>query len=167
MAGAIFRFTDSIPGADIGRAMQRIDSRAGSLVSEVDMTVFPGISGVIVTTSDISGVHFYLRFALNVCNVPLTPHSVRNQWGSTRAMNVSVCSAGKGLTVDVTVRNTRVDNSLFSPVLDSVVVPVQELIERVRGAGSTRTTVEVLYLDDTLRVMRTPDDHYFVYGRPA
>lgn len=57
MSGAIFKFTDAIPGADIGRAMQRVDSRAGELISEVNMTVFPGISGVVVTTSSISGAH--------------------------------------------------------------------------------------------------------------
>lgn len=63
--------------------------------------------------------------------------------------------------------DTRVDKSPFAPLLDNVVVPVKELIERVRGEGTTRTAVQVVYLDESMRVMRTPDDHYFVYGRPA
>lgn len=71
------------------------------------------------------------------------------------------------MAVDVTVQDTRVDNSPFAPLLDNVVVPVKDLIERVRGEGTTRTTVNVVYLDDAMRAMRTPDDHYFVYGRPA
>lgn len=78
-----------------------------------------------------------------------------------------MCTIGSGLAVDVTVLDTRVDNSPFAPVLDNIVVPVKELIERVRGEGTTKTTVEVVYLDQEVRVMRTPDDHYFVYGRPA
>jgi hypothetical protein len=57
MAGAIFKFTDGIPGADIGKCMQHVDCTVGAFISEVDMTVFPGISGVVVTTSSISGVH--------------------------------------------------------------------------------------------------------------
>jgi hypothetical protein len=65
------------------------------------------------------------------------------------------------------VLNTRVDNSLFAPVLDNVVVPVKDLFERIRGEGTTTTKVAVMYLDEALRVMRTTDDHYFVYGRPA
>ena len=69
MAGAIFKFTDGIPGAHIGRAMQRVDSTAGVLVSEVDMTVFPGISGVVVTTSSISGVTTSLTWALSLIHI--------------------------------------------------------------------------------------------------
>lgn len=56
MASAIFAFTDSIPGAYIGRAVQDIDMETGSLVSRVNMTVFPAISGTVVTTSTITGV---------------------------------------------------------------------------------------------------------------
>ena len=63
MAGAIFKFTDGIPGADIGRAMQQVDIGAGTLISEVEMTVFPGISGAVVTTSSISGRPPTLRWA--------------------------------------------------------------------------------------------------------
>lgn len=165
MAAAIFKFTDAIPGADIGRVVQRVDSQAGALVSEVDMTVFPGISGVLVTTSSISGVHSYID-ALFKCD------SSYNDTGQDpkermRRNNKLECTTGSGLAVDVTVLDTRVDNSLFAPLLDNVVVPVKDLIERVRGQGATKTTVEVEYLDEAMRVMRTPDDHYFVYGRPA
>jgi hypothetical protein len=56
MAAAIFEFTDSIPGATVGRALQRVDSKACVLVSEVQLTVFPGLSGTVVTTCSITGV---------------------------------------------------------------------------------------------------------------
>lgn len=57
MASAIFAFTDSIPGAYIGQAVQEIDMQAGSLVSKVKMTVFPALSGTVITTSTITGIH--------------------------------------------------------------------------------------------------------------
>jgi hypothetical protein len=65
------------------------------------------------------------------------------------------------------VLDTRVENSSFVRLLDNVVVPVKQLVERVRGEGATRTTVQVVYLDEAIRVMQTPDGHYFVYGRPT
>jgi hypothetical protein len=67
----------------------------------------------------------------------------------------------------VTVLDTRVSNSVFAPVLDHLVVPVKELIERVRGEGATQVPASVMYLDDDLRVMRTHDSQFFVYGRPV
>ncbi len=54
IASAIFKFTDSIPGADIGPAYQTISLASGSLVSEVELTVFPGVSGYVVTSSRLS-----------------------------------------------------------------------------------------------------------------
>jgi hypothetical protein len=56
LAGAIFAFTDAIPGAVVGRAVQDLDLAAGSLVSSVKLTVFPGISGSVVTRCTASGV---------------------------------------------------------------------------------------------------------------
>jgi hypothetical protein len=56
MAAAIFSLTDAIPGADVGRAVHRIDLNSGMLTSEVRLTVFPGITGVVVTKSTVSGV---------------------------------------------------------------------------------------------------------------
>eukprot|EP00892_Ulva_mutabilis_P001215 jgi/Ulvmu1/11094/UM070_0009.1 len=126
MASAIFAFTDSIPGAYIGRAVQEIDIAAGSLVSRVNMTVFPAITGCVVTTSNITGF---------------------------------------GTDFEVTVQDTRVDNSVFSPLLDNVVVPVREMFERVRGVGSTVVDATVLYLDDDFRIVQTIDDQVFMYTR--
>jgi hypothetical protein len=168
MAGAIFKFTDAIPGADIGKCMQRVDCRTGALISEVDMTVFPGISGVVVTTSSIAGVR---RSSLHTCLCVSSLHAcvymrsaiLTQMWGT----DPWGCSAGSGLTVDVTVLDTRVENSVFAQLLDNIVVPVKQLVERARGEGTTRTTVQVLYVDETMRVMQTPDGHYFVYGRPS
>jgi hypothetical protein len=55
LASAIFAFTDRIPGAEVGEAIQDVDMSAGSLVSRVKLTVFPGFSGWVVTTSSIAG----------------------------------------------------------------------------------------------------------------
>ena len=55
VAGAIFAFTDAIPGASIGRAVQTIDAAAGTYLSEVKMHVFPRLSGTVVTRSTFSG----------------------------------------------------------------------------------------------------------------
>ncbi|PNH06061.1 putative plastid-lipid-associated protein 6, chloroplastic [Tetrabaena socialis] len=66
----------------------------------------------------------------------------------------------------VTVQSTRVANSNVLPFADGLAVPVQALVEAVRGPGSTRVTVDVTYLDDDLRVARTrPDGEIFVYRR--
>ena len=55
LAGAIFAFTDSIPGATVGRAVQHVDLAAGQLVSSVRLTVFPGLTGNVVTQCSASG----------------------------------------------------------------------------------------------------------------
>ncbi|EFJ42869.1 hypothetical protein VOLCADRAFT_119281 [Volvox carteri f. nagariensis] len=51
VATQIFAFTDSIPGAHIGAAYQTISFDTAKLISEVDLEVFPGIRGTVVTTS--------------------------------------------------------------------------------------------------------------------
>jgi hypothetical protein len=51
IAEAIFAFTDAIPGADIGTAVQTVSLLSNSLISEVDMTVFPGFTGTVITSS--------------------------------------------------------------------------------------------------------------------
>ena len=54
LAEAIFAFTDAIPGAEIGAALQTVSLLSNSLTSEVDMTVFPGITGTVVTSSRLT-----------------------------------------------------------------------------------------------------------------
>lgn len=61
------------------------------------------------------------------------------------------------------MENTRVSNSPLP--IESIVVPVQSIIEQIRGQGATTVTARVTYLDDELRVTRTPDDQLFVYRR--
>jgi hypothetical protein len=52
VAEAIFAFTDAISGADIGAATHSLTLGAGgSLISQVDMAVFPGLTGVVVTSA--------------------------------------------------------------------------------------------------------------------
>lgn len=119
LAEAIFAFTDAIPGASIGTAMQTVSLLSNSLISEVDMTVFPGFTGTVVTSSRLQ-VLSPTRLALDV-------HS------------------------------TRVANSSFSPFLDGVSVPVEQLMEAVRGVGCTRVIYDVTFVDESLRVTRCGD----------
>ncbi len=66
----------------------------------------------------------------------------------------------------VTVESTRVANSNVLPFIDTVSVPVRELVEAVRGPGSTRVNVDITYMDSDLRITRTrPDNEIFVYRR--
>ncbi|KXZ57022.1 hypothetical protein GPECTOR_1g923 [Gonium pectorale] len=66
----------------------------------------------------------------------------------------------------VTVQSTRVTNSNVVPFIDTVTVPVQEVVEAIRGPGATRVTVDITYLDGDLRIARTrPDNEIFVYRR--
>ncbi len=54
LAAQIFAFTDSIPGADVGPAYQTISVASGQLVSEVELRVWPGVSGYVVTSSRLA-----------------------------------------------------------------------------------------------------------------
>ena len=61
IAGAIFAFTDSIPGARVGEAYQTLSfssssASAGRLLSEVKLEVFPGLSGFVVTDCAIQSL---------------------------------------------------------------------------------------------------------------
>ncbi|KAI8475409.1 MAG: hypothetical protein J3K34DRAFT_456314 [Monoraphidium minutum] len=122
-ADAIFAFTDAIPGARVGPAFQIITS--DSLVSEVDLFVFPGLRGTVVTTSRID-------------------------WAPAGVAGV----AAGPVTLDLSVESTRVERSNFSPLLDSIAVPVERLIEGVQGPAAARVTYEITFFDAGLRVTR-------------
>ncbi|MEW5301866.1 MAG: hypothetical protein WDW36_004695 [Sanguina aurantia] len=132
IASSIFAFTDAIPGATIGSAFQTFNfdgAYTGTLASEVTLTVWPGLTGTVVTN----------------CIVAQSPPR----------------------RLEVTVESTSVAGSnVFGPLLDNVSVPVQRLVEGVRGQGSTRVELDITYLDDDLRVARQqPDNAIFVYRR--
>ena len=64
------------------------------------------------------------------------------------------------------VIDTRVQRSSVLPALfDRVAVPVALLVEQLRGAGATTVSMRTTFLDDQLRISRTPDDAVFVYTR--
>uniref|UniRef100_A0A7S0WSZ6 Plastid lipid-associated protein/fibrillin conserved domain-containing protein n=1 Tax=Chlamydomonas leiostraca TaxID=1034604 RepID=A0A7S0WSZ6_9CHLO len=132
LASAIFKFTDAIPGATVGQAFQTFDFNTGECVSEVDLEVFPGAKGCVVTTSTVR------------CSTPPT-------------------------CLVLTVENTRVARSNLLPfLLDSVVVPVKDVVEAVRGRGKTAVSADMTFLDGELRVARTrPDGAIFVYRKVA
>lgn len=54
VAEAIFAVTDALPGAEIGAALQTVSLLSSSLISEVDMSVFPGFSGTVITSSRLT-----------------------------------------------------------------------------------------------------------------
>ena len=120
IAEAIFAFTDAIPGAEIRCAYQTISLLSGKLISEVDMYVFPGFKGTVVTTSRASA---------------LPPSAL-----------------------SLNIESTRVVNSNFSPFLDNVMVPVEQVLGQIAGNSSiTETSYEITYLDDHLRITRAGD----------
>lgn len=53
VAAEIFKFTDMLPGACVGSAFQTISFDTGKLISEVNLEVFPGLKGTVVTTSTV------------------------------------------------------------------------------------------------------------------
>jgi hypothetical protein len=57
-------------------------------------------------------------------------------------------------TLQLTIESTRVTSSTFSPFLDSVVVPVEQLINAVRGESATQATYTFTFIDSNLRVTR-------------
>jgi hypothetical protein len=63
------------------------------------------------------------------------------------------------------VESTAVPDSNIFPFLDSVSVPVRRVFEQLRSAGATEVEAEVLYIDSSMRIMRTYDGQLFVYGR--
>lgn len=59
LASEIFKFTDGVPGAEVGLAYQTISMDYSSLVSEVELEVFyspfgPGLKGNVVTTCAVT-----------------------------------------------------------------------------------------------------------------
>ena len=54
---------------------------------------------------------------------------------------------------------------MLPALFDRVAVPVATLVEQLRGPGATTVNMRTTYLDDQLRISRTPDDAVFVYSR--
>ncbi|KAG2433564.1 hypothetical protein HYH02_012681 [Chlamydomonas schloesseri] len=81
-------------------------------------------------------------------------------------VTTSAVEADPPRNLNVTVQTTRVANSNVLPFVDNVSVPVQEIVEGIRGPGSTRVVVEITYVDSDMRIARTrPDGEIFVYRR--
>ena len=54
---------------------------------------------------------------------------------------------------------------MLPALFDRVAVPVAVLVEQLRGAGATTIDMRTTYLDDQLRISKTPDNAVFVYSR--
>lgn len=59
--------------------------------------------------------------------------------------------------LDLQVESTRVAGSSFSPFIDGVAVPVEQIITQLRGEGAAAASYEVTYVDAQLRVTRAGD----------
>jgi hypothetical protein len=193
VAEAIFQFTDALPGAYIGRAIQRIDLTAASLASEVDMEVFPGAC---------LQARWAARWGAATALPPLSSHPLCAGFKGT-VVTTSRCfveSPAAPATLRLVVDNTRVANSIF-PLVDSIAVPVEQLVEQVgragsccarpavrgcgraalpaaqaqainaaspmsqvRGAGATAVMYELTYVSADLRITRC-GDHMMVHRR--
>jgi hypothetical protein len=70
-----------------------------------------------------------------------------------------------GQELNLIVQSTRVAGSNFFPMLDGIVVPVKDIVERVRGSGATSVAGRVTYIDSGMRITRTQDGEVFVYLR--
>lgn len=49
IANAIFAFTDNIPGAEVQQVIQEISMGSEQVVSKVELEIFPGLKGKVVT----------------------------------------------------------------------------------------------------------------------
>ncbi len=160
IADMIFAFTDAIPNATVGAAYQTISLGAGSsggsssgngsgaagagaagagangttadvvgyqgsLVSEVDLAVFPGLKGTVVTASRISK-----RWE----GSSVSGSSGGGSSGSGGGGSSGGGSASSPIFLDLTVESTRVEKSNFSPLLDSITVPVEQLVSRLAAS---------------------------------
>lgn len=68
---------------------------------------------------------------------------------------------------NVAVESTSVTNNNILSFLDNAVeVPVERVFSTIRGEVP-ETKLSTFYLDDNMRISRTPDDHVFVYVRAA
>lgn len=64
------------------------------------------------------------------------------------------------------MQNTRVADSNIFPFLDSIVIPIDRIFERLRGSGAASVRLQFLYLDNDLRITQTMhDSELFVYRR--
>lgn len=132
VAEAIFTFTDALPMARVGAATQTIDLEgesggAGRLVSEVELAVG---------------------------ELPFFP-GLRGVVESTAAIE-GVVADGPSYRLDMRMMQTRVTNSLFTPLGgDAVVAPVEEALTRVRGPGTARVTYAITALADDNRLRVT------------
>ncbi|CAM9339437.1 unnamed protein product, partial [Phaeothamnion confervicola] len=69
-------------------------------------------------------------------------------------------------TFSVMVQTSTVTNSNLLPFMDNAVeLPVESLYSSLRGSVP-EVKLSTYYLDDNMRISRTPDDHFFVYVRP-
>jgi len=95
---------------------------------------------------------------LKVGTIPSIPFAVTG----TVISKASITPSGQD-GYDVTVETTKVENSSVLKFLDGLVeVPVKQIFERIRGSTPT-VSMSTYYLDDTMRISRTRDEHLFVY----
>lgn len=89
-------------------------------MSEVDLSVFPGLRGAVVTTS---------RCALAPGGAGADSFSSYGDgYGAGYGAGGAEAAEAPPLRLELTVESTRVERSTFSPLLDSIAVPVERLV---------------------------------------
>mmetsp|Transcript_22332 Transcript_22332/g.36924 ORF Transcript_22332/g.36924 Transcript_22332/m.36924 type:complete len:295 (+) Transcript_22332:82-966(+) len=100
---------------------------------------------------------------LKVGTIPSLPFAITG----TVVSDAEVTANGDQ-SLQVTVGKTKVSNSNILKFLNledmGAAVPVKDVFERLRGSVPT-VPLNTYYLDDTMRISRTQDEHFFVYIR--
>ena len=87
-------------------------------------------------------------------------------WSHKQIYRVEMPCVGALQSGNSQVIDTRVNRSSVLPaILDRIAVPVALLVEQLRGAGATTVSMRTTFLNDQLRISRTPDNAVFVYTR--
>jgi hypothetical protein len=76
---------------------------------------------------------------------------------SGTVVTTSRISVASPTRLDLQIESTRVAGSSFSPFLDNVAVPVEQIITQLRGEGAAAASYDVTYVDAQLRVTRAGD----------
>lgn len=130
-AEAIFKFTNELPMARVGSAWQRIELTTTANIGEETATTGRLVSEVDLAVGELP----FFRGLAGVVESSVTIDRVDEE--------TSDCH----YRLSMTMSQTRVTNSLFSPFGgEAIVAPVERALEAVRGPGAARVVYRVTAL---------------------
>lgn len=152
--------TDQIPIADVGDVVQVIDLSSGTLESRMDLNVFPGVRGTVVTQcaaraappdaveltvqrATVQGATTFLAPLVNRLSLPVKA-----------AVELARCAAGRCYSARLQVVEPTTDPS---PHVTRPPTPC-------RGTGAAQVAMRTTYVDQDFRVSVFADD-LFVFQR--